>query len=521
MANKNKFYNGNRNLKKAGVSQKMTPHEQMEFIKCKNDPVYFCKKYVKIIDLDHGLVSFDMWDFQEEMIRAYSDNRFVINLLSRQMGKSLTTVAFCLHTAIFNKHQAIGILANKAATARTILNHARRMYENLPFFLQVGVVKWNEGSIELGNGSTILAESGNSDAVRGYTFNCVTGDTKVTICDDYDRLFLIDISEANSPKYKYIKGYDLWGNMKYYTVYKITNTINNKEYIGYHQTNNLDDGYMGSGKLIKRAISKYGVSSFTKEYIEIFDNMDEAVALEALIVNAEYTLSDTTYNITLGGNVRIMVGKNNPFYNKRHSEETKNTIRLARLNHNKTTDDDLVIDGITYNSIYSAKQQTGLGYTDIKKKLLTYNNGYVSVLRHEKFVADMKHHEECRVVRKLKNGYAQSVRMTKRLKGVPMLETTKRKISNTLMGHKKSEDWVNKINKNPDKIRKTALAHTGMKRSAEAKRKMSAAKKGKSPHNKGKVYCYDPATLVKKLCVASDIPVGWVRGFVPKVEHHA
>lgn len=176
MANKNIFYNGNRKLKKAGISSEMTNEQISEFIKCKNDPIYFCKTYVKIVDLDNGIVTFDMWDFQEEMMLKYTKNRFVINLLPRQMGKSITTVAFCLHEAIFKSNQSIGVLANKASTARKILQQAKRMYENLPFFLQVGVVEWNKGSIELGNGSSIVAESGNSDAVRGFTFNTIVLD---------------------------------------------------------------------------------------------------------------------------------------------------------------------------------------------------------------------------------------------------------------------------------------------------------------------------------------------------------
>ena len=172
----NIFYNGNRKLKKAGIKTEMTSFEVQEFIRCKNDPVYFCKNYCKIVDLDNGIVNFDMWDFQEDMMKTYTENRFVINLLPRQMGKSITTVAFCLHTAIFQSQQSIGVLANKAPTARKILQQAKRMYENLPFFLQVGVVEWNKGSIELGNGSAIVAESGNSDAVRGFTFNTIVLD---------------------------------------------------------------------------------------------------------------------------------------------------------------------------------------------------------------------------------------------------------------------------------------------------------------------------------------------------------
>lgn len=90
MSKPNLYYNGNVNIKKAGVQQKLSPYEIEEYVKCRDDPVYFCRKYVKIINLDRGLVNFDMWDFQEKMIKTFSENRFVINLLPRQMGKMLS-----------------------------------------------------------------------------------------------------------------------------------------------------------------------------------------------------------------------------------------------------------------------------------------------------------------------------------------------------------------------------------------------------------------------------------------------
>lgn len=173
MSKANLYYNGNVTIKKAGVQQKLSPHEIEEYVKCRDDPVYFCRKYVKIIDLDRGLVHFDMWDFQEKMIKTFSENRFVINLLPRQMGKTITVAAFLLHYAIFNKHKSIGILANKAATSREILGRIQRMLENLPFFLQPGVVEYNKGNVEFGNGSTLMAAATSSDSIRGFSFNVV------------------------------------------------------------------------------------------------------------------------------------------------------------------------------------------------------------------------------------------------------------------------------------------------------------------------------------------------------------
>lgn len=88
----------------------------------------------------------------------------------------------------------------------------------------------------------------------------------------------------------------------FYTIYKIINLINGKIYIGAHKTNNLEDGYMGSGKLIKMAIDKYGLDNFKKEYISIFDNEDDMYKMESIIVDEEYLKSENIYNIKEGGN---------------------------------------------------------------------------------------------------------------------------------------------------------------------------------------------------------------------------
>jgi hypothetical protein len=85
----------------------------------------------------------------------------------------------------------------------------------------------------------------------------------------------------------------------YYTIYKITNQLNGKCYVGKHQTNNLNDGYMGSGKLIKRAIAKYGIENFSKEMLYVFQTEDEMNEKEAEIVTEEFC--KTSYNLCKGG----------------------------------------------------------------------------------------------------------------------------------------------------------------------------------------------------------------------------
>ncbi len=164
-------YLGNPLLKKANVQQEFTKEQILEFMACKNDPVYFARQHVKIVSLDEGLVGFEPYDFQEKLIRNFHENRFNICKMPRQTGKSTTSVSYLLHYAVFNDNVNIGILANKAATARDLLGRLQTAYENLPKWMQQGIISWNKGSLELENGSKILAASTSASAVRGMSFN--------------------------------------------------------------------------------------------------------------------------------------------------------------------------------------------------------------------------------------------------------------------------------------------------------------------------------------------------------------
>ncbi len=168
-----KGYNNNPNLPKDDYKHAFTQQELDEFIKCANDPVYFAIKYMKIINVDHGLMPFRMWDFQKNMLNTFHENRFSICKLPRQVGKTTTSVAFLLHYILFNENVNVAILANKAATAREIMGRLQLAFEYLPRFLQQGVKEWNKGSIELANGSRALADSTSGSSIRGRSFNVV------------------------------------------------------------------------------------------------------------------------------------------------------------------------------------------------------------------------------------------------------------------------------------------------------------------------------------------------------------
>ena len=198
------IYLGNPLLKKAGVEQQFTKEQIDEFIKCRQDPVYFTKRYVQIVNVDEGLVPFNMWDFQEDLIRKFHKHRFNIAKLPRQTGKSTTVVSYLLHFILFNDNVNVGILANKASTSRDLLGRLQTAYENLPKWLQQGVLVWNKGNIELENGSKILAASTSASAVRGMSFNIIFLDEFAFVpnhvADDFFSSVYPTISSGNTTK---------------------------------------------------------------------------------------------------------------------------------------------------------------------------------------------------------------------------------------------------------------------------------------------------------------------------------
>ena len=169
----NQIYLGNPNLKKANVATNFTPKQVKEFIKCSKDPIYFIKKYIKIVSLDEGVIPFNLYDFQETMVNRFHEKRFNIAKLPRQSGKSTVVTSYLLWYVIFNPNVNVAILANKAATAREMLGRLQLSYENLPKWMQQGIIGWNKGSVELENGSRLLAASTSASAVRGMSFNII------------------------------------------------------------------------------------------------------------------------------------------------------------------------------------------------------------------------------------------------------------------------------------------------------------------------------------------------------------
>lgn len=310
-------FQGNKNVKAGGTKTAYTKEQIVEYAKCAEDPCYFIENYVKVISLDAGVVPFKLRPYQRRIIDTVHNNRFTLAMLFRQSGKSSVMAAYLLWYATFNDHKTAVLLANKQAQAIEIFSRVQYMYELLPDWLKQGALEWNKKSVHYENGSRIIASATSSSAVRGMS--CVTSATAVSLSinDDIYYMTIGEYLDMNiAPKRE---------NEKYY-IYKTTNNVNGKYYIGFHKTSNPNDGYLGSGTLLKRAIEKYGIEHFSKEILYEFDTQEEAEAKEREIVNREFIERDDNYNVSLGGNVCVLYGKDNGFSGKKHSEETKKII---------------------------------------------------------------------------------------------------------------------------------------------------------------------------------------------------
>lgn len=164
-------YKGNSLLKRAGFKQQFTAEQIKEFLLCAENPIYFCNQYLKSIDADEGLIPIKLRSYQEDMIDSFHNKRRSIVTTCRRAGKSTAVCGYILWYILFNNDKTVALLANKGETARELLGLIQIAYQNLPKWLQHGVVEFNKGSFLLENGSRVLASATSTDAIRGYTIS--------------------------------------------------------------------------------------------------------------------------------------------------------------------------------------------------------------------------------------------------------------------------------------------------------------------------------------------------------------
>lgn len=164
-------YLGHPLLRAANVKYSLEKEEVEEFIKCKKDIVYFAEKYVKIVTLDDGLQLVKLRDYQKDFLRQCHKEKKICAMWCRRSGKGVIVSIFFLWCTIFQRNISCAILANKQLVAKETMEKYEVAYENLPYFLQMGVLVWNKTEKKLENGSKLIATSTSANAIRGLTIN--------------------------------------------------------------------------------------------------------------------------------------------------------------------------------------------------------------------------------------------------------------------------------------------------------------------------------------------------------------
>lgn len=165
------IYNRKPNLKAAGVPIQFTAEQLQEYMKCAKDPAYFIENYAKIISLDEGVILFKPFPYQDRIIKTIHDNKNILGKLFRQGGKSTIVAAYFAWYILFNDNKTAVILANKQVMAIEIFGRVQFIIENLPPWLQQGVIEWNKKSLVLENGSRCIAAATSASAIRGMSVN--------------------------------------------------------------------------------------------------------------------------------------------------------------------------------------------------------------------------------------------------------------------------------------------------------------------------------------------------------------
>lgn len=158
-------------IRRAGVTFKMTPEEQQEYIKCALDVHYFTEKYCKVKTEDGSINNIKLREYQREILDNFVNNRFNILMASRQVGKTISSSIFMLHTILFSNDKNIMIVANKGDTAVEIVDKIKSIYTLLPFFLKPGIKTWNQKSLTFENGCRIKTSARTKTPAIGFTID--------------------------------------------------------------------------------------------------------------------------------------------------------------------------------------------------------------------------------------------------------------------------------------------------------------------------------------------------------------
>jgi hypothetical protein len=188
------------NVKKAGELVEYTSETLIELKKCSEDPIYFISNYVKIIHPTRGLINFELYDSQKEIIKGFQNHRFVCNTISRQFGKTTLAAAYFLFYGSFHSNKTILVVSNNMANASEFIHRVRGMYEELPMWLKPGVVRdgWSKTSVGFDNKSRIISRATSENSARGLSLSLVFCDELAFIRERVAQEFWLAISPTLS-----------------------------------------------------------------------------------------------------------------------------------------------------------------------------------------------------------------------------------------------------------------------------------------------------------------------------------
>lgn len=161
------YYRGSKNVPVAGAQYEFTADMVEELRKCKSDVIYFAENFFYIVNLDQGKQKIKLYEAQKKMLLNMVNNRFSVNLASRQSGKSTLLTIFVLWMACFNDDHRAAIVANKESTAINIFKRVRMAYEQLPNYIKPGVKDYGKTGMTLANDSSIVVSTTTATSIRG------------------------------------------------------------------------------------------------------------------------------------------------------------------------------------------------------------------------------------------------------------------------------------------------------------------------------------------------------------------
>ncbi len=226
----NPFYENNVRILKGDLVFERTEEEKQEWLKCRDDIIYFANTYCKLMTPE-GVKKVEMRDYQEDYLRHLEKNRLSIFLSCRQSGKTTTSSIFMLHYILFNYDKNSLVLGNKRDTAIDILSKLKRIFYEIPFFLKPGVYKWNESEIVLDNGCMCKAESTTEKSGIGMTLHCVLADEFAHIAPNIQTKFYNNLFPViTAGRARFIISSTQNGRELFYRIYQNAMTSIDSEY---------------------------------------------------------------------------------------------------------------------------------------------------------------------------------------------------------------------------------------------------------------------------------------------------